>query len=298
MPLYTYEKTLKTSDLNDDISFEPKNEVKTFEVTNLQGFNNENSMPSIWNVPQKTYSLLDNLATKSKLANVLIPALFILAGGFFIFKEFSPDIKQTLQERNGLLAQGTISPVSDEYINLSEYISNPVGLSKLTEEALSEHVLLDDQTSLAYDGIFYISIPALGFERLPVKANVDSTNEDTYLPALNQTLGHFKGTGLPISDIKNNMVIYGHSASSNYNPQRNDPVVGFSFLHELKVGDDIFIEIEGKRYHYKMYRSKIVEPTDVSIITGTPGKKTLTLFTCWPQGNNSSRYVAVAREAD
>ncbi len=296
MALYTYEKNIKSSDLKDNVSFEPKD--KTFEVSNLHGDNSVNALPSIWEVPQKTYSLLDTLGTKSKLANIMIPALFILAGGFFIFKEFSPDLKQTIQERNGLLAQGTISPVSDEYINLSEYISNPVGLSQLTSEALNEHVLLEDQTSLSYEGTFYISIPALEFERLPVKANVDSTSESTYQQALNQSLGHFKGTSLPVSDVENNMVIYGHSAGSNYNPQRNDPVVAFSFLHELKVGDDIFIEIEGKRYHYKMYRSKIVEPTDVSIITGTPGKKTLTLFTCWPQGNNSSRYVAIAREAD
>src|SRR5690606_20263638 len=132
--------------------------------------------------------------------------------------------------------------------------------------------------------------------RLPVEANVDSSSEESYNLALQDSLAHFKGTGLPISDVQNNIVIYGHSASPNYNPRRTDPEVAFSYLPELKVGDDIIIEIEGKEYRFKMYRSKIVEPDDTSVITGTKGKRTLTLFTCYPIGANSQRYVALARE--
>lgn len=72
-------------------------------------------------------------------------------------------------------------------------------------------------------------------------------------------------------------------------------MVAFSFLPDLKVGDEITIEIDGKTFTYQMFRSKIVEPNDLSIITGTAGKGTLTLFTCFPLGSDAKRYTAVAR---
>ena len=155
----------------------------------------------------------------------------------------------------------------------------------------------NDLKSLSYKGNFFISIPSIGLNRLAVEANVDSTTEDSYNNALKDSLAHFKNTGLPISEIKNNIVIYGHSASPNYNPQRSDPEVAFSFLTEMKVGDKIIIEIEGEKHEFTMSRSKIVKPDDVSIITGTKGKRTLTLFTCYPAGNNTERYVIIARES-
>jgi LPXTG-site transpeptidase (sortase) family protein len=96
--------------------------------------------------------------------------------------------------------------------------------------------------------------------------------------------------------VENNIVIYGHSASPNYGPKPTDPYVAFSFLPDIKVGDDIYIEMSGQEYHFKTYRNKIVEPNDTSIITGTKGNRTLTLFTCFPLGSNSQRFVSIARE--
>ncbi|MDQ7020338.1 MAG: sortase [Candidatus Dojkabacteria bacterium] len=79
------------------------------------------------------------------------------------------------------------------------------------------------------------------------------------------------------------------------NPSTDNPMVAFSYLHRLKVGDDIYLEIDGVEYHYRMRRSKIVDPNDLSIITGSKGSKTLTLFTCHKPGDNKERYVAIAR---
>lgn len=253
---------------------------------------------SIWQTPKTSYNLIQSIVNSSKIANIVIPTFFILLGVYFIGKQFAPEIKAYFEDKTKVYQQGYISPVSEEYLKRLEYVSNPAGLTELTQNALEQHILQEDTISENYRGIFYISIPALGFDRLPIDANVDSTSESAYQSALEDSLAHFKGTGLPISNVENNIVVYGHSANASYGPRRDDAYVAFSFLHELRVGDDIYLEIEGKTYHYKMYKSNIVEPNDVSIITGTRGKRTLTLFTCWPGGDNNSRYVAIARPVD
>lgn len=250
---------------------------------------------TMWSVLKGVYASLEDMSSKTRVASILIPGIFILAGGIFIYQQFFPDIQQSLLQSSGYYDRGSVAAVDDTYIDISKYISNPKNLSSLTSNALSLNILQPDPTSLNYNGIFYISIPSIGLNRLPVQSNVDSSSEDAYNAVLNNTLAHFKSTGLPISDIKNNIVIYGHSASPNLNPSRTTPLMAFSFIPELQVGDEIIIEIEGKEYMYRMFSSKVVAPNETSIITGTKGRGTLTLFTCFPAGTDRERYVVVGK---
>jgi LPXTG-site transpeptidase (sortase) family protein len=285
MALYNYQKTKTARNFQ-----RPSDEflLKDFKVK-------KSIVRQILDIPLGVYSDLVSVMKKSSVANLVIPIVFIGLGGAFIYKEFFPDIQAALKTSNGYLAQGNVSPVSEQYLNIENYISKPLGFKELTIEALNEHTLETDTKSLDYNGVFYLTVPSIGINRLPVQSNVDSTTESVYNQVLLTKLAHFKSTGLPISDIKNNMLIYGHSASPNYNPNPSDPEVAFSFLPDLKVGDEITIEMEGQEYKYIMSSSKIVKPTDTSVITGVKGRKTLTLVTCFPLGSNENRYVAVAR---
>lgn len=286
MSLYSYDKSDNFNSKNIDDFIIDKNLWETDSKVTLVSLVN-----GIYNSVKKT-------ASSSRIASIIIPSIFIFAGIGFIYRQLYPEIQQSIAQTEGYLNQGTISPVSDEYIDLGQFISKPSSFADLTKKALSENVLLDDNISQHYQGIFYISIPSLGIDRLPVTANVDSTAEQSYLPILTSSLAHFKSTGLPISNVQNNIVVYGHSISQTYAPSANNPMVAFSLLPNLKVGDEIFLEIDGQTFKFKMQRSKIVDPSDVSILTGTKGKRTLTLFTCYPAGNNAQRYVAVARPVD
>lgn len=250
---------------------------------------------NIWSIGVEGYEQLQNVSRSSKLTNFLIPLIFIFSGFFLIWQYAHGEIVTVLQEINGNLTQGNSTIVDYDYIDLSNYISNPEGLDIVAREAFREDVLLEDPVSNEYNGVFYITIPALGINRLPVQANVDSTTETSYSSVLERSLAHFENTGLPISDVQNNIVIYGHSASAGYNPSPADPVVAFSFLRNLTVGDEIIIEIEGETHTFKMYKSKVVEPTDFSIINGETNRRQLTLFTCDPPGNNSHRLAVMAR---
>jgi LPXTG-site transpeptidase (sortase) family protein len=104
-----------------------------------------------------------------------------------------------------------------------------------------------------------------------------------------------EGTGLPVSDVENNIVVYGHSANGDYFQRTQDPAGAFSRLQRIKFGDEITITMEGRTTKYKVSKTKIVNPDETSIITGPGGEQTLTLFTCFPNGNPSKRFVVIAR---
>jgi sortase A len=245
----------------------------------------------------RAYEGLKKLVNTSTSAGLIIPGIFVLAGLGLIYFQIQPTLTGTIKESVGYYNQGTINLVQESYIqNQMQYISNPGAdyFKQLTEDAFNaQHVV--DTISPTYSGKLYLTIPSLGFNRLPIAANIDSSSEEAYNSVLTNALAHFKGTSLPFSSEKSNIVIYGHSASGNYHPTASDVLAAFSFLPDLKVGDMIILEMNGIEYKYQMVKSKIVLPNDISIITGDGNKETLTLFTCYPPGNRSHRYVAVAR---
>lgn len=289
MKKYTY---------GNNINYNRKNRDEIIiDVTKYRNLFLEQEKITIGKIINSIYQEIINLTSSSKVASFIIPFILIITGFIFIYRQVFPEIQQVLIKNIGYLDQGNISPVSEEFINFNVFIGKAENLETLTKEALNTNILIPDNTSLSYQKTFYISIPSIGINKLPVSPNVDSTSESIYGPILEKTLAHFKSTGLPFSEVKNNIVIYGHSTSLNYNPGRNNPMLAFSFLPELKIGDEILLHIENNDYKFIVSRTRIVEPTDISIINGVKGRRTLTLFTCYPLGSNSNRFVVVARES-
>lgn len=253
---------------------------------------------TIWMLAAGGINDLKYLVSTSSIAGMIIPGVLIAIGLFLLGQQIVPEVDNYLRESAGQFNQGTTPLVAGAYISeRSQYLSDPGSdyFRQISETALKQNIILEDPISNNYTGTFYLTIPSLRFERLPVQSNVESSVESVYQSVLETKLAHYKGTGLPISDVDNNIVIYGHSARPTYQPRPNDPLSAFSFLSDLKIGDEIILEAEGKEYRYVMSRSKIIEPNDVEVIFGEPGKESLTLFTCYPNGNNSHRYVAIAK---
>lgn len=232
----------------------------------------------------------------SKFIGALIPVFLIVAGFSMIYQQFFPDFKEYLKLKVDYYDTTNVALASENYVSRAEYISNPGAeyFKELKDEAYATNQLLADPVSNKYKGKFQLSIPSLGIKDVQVIANVESGVEEIYDSYLEGGLAHFNGTGLPISDMKNNTVIYGHSASGNYYERTKDPTASFSELKNVKIGDEIMVKMEGKEYKYRVAKSKIVQPHDVSIVTGEIGKDTLTLFTCYPDGNSANRFVVVA----
>lgn len=278
----------------------PIEEYATAEVIPVMPTERSTQPITLWSLAVGIKNDLVELVQTSSIAGLIVPAVFILLGFVILGQQVLPEIDQQLKRVAGYYDQGTTPLVGGEYIaERIKYLSDPGAkyFQELTNNALKQDILQSDPFSNSYHGTLYLTIPALGFSRLPIEANVESGVESVYNSVLKTKLAHFKSTGLPASNVQNNIVIYGHSARSNYKATPNDPTAAFSFLTNLKIGDEIFLEMNGTQYKFVMTRSKIVEPDDTEIVTGSPGRRTLTLFTCYPSGVNSNRYVAIARPA-
>jgi LPXTG-site transpeptidase (sortase) family protein len=247
-----------------------------------------------------TLSDLNHLLISSRVAGFFVPLLLILFGFSIIYKQVWPDIDQVLRQWAGYYDTESVSLVAGDYVERTKFLSNPGEgyFKKLASDANQAGDLLPDPIASSYNGTFKISIESLGLKNLPVIANVDSGGNESYLKALTKSMAHFKGTGLPISPVKNNFVVYGHSASGDYYERTHDIAASFTLLNKIKIGAIISVEMDGKTYQYRVNKSKIVQPDDVSIVVGTPGKRTLTLFTCFPNGNNAQRFVVVANPVE
>lgn len=237
-----------------------------------------------------------NLMVKSKVAGFLVPLIMILFGINIIFKQVWPEVEQQIRLYFGGYNTESLALVEGEYISREKYLSNPGSefFKSISEQTETKNILLSDPESAKYKGRFSISIPSLDLNNLPVTGNVDSGDEKSYQSALAKGLAHFKGTGLPFSPINNNIVIYGHSSSGDYYERTKDVAGAFSRLNKIKIGDMIEIKMNGQTYKFRVTKSKIVDPDETEIITGTTNKRTLTLFTCFPNGNSAQRFVAIA----
>lgn len=249
------------------------------------------------NVFGAMYGGLKKLVASSSGTGMLLPLLLIAGGIGFIYMQVQPSLKEEVRTALNLTNQGNVALVSSDYIeNRLQYVSNPGAdyFRKLTEAAIQSGQFITDTESMAFSGTFYISIPKLGINRMPVQSNVDSTDSNIYNRVLDSKLAHFKGSSLPFVANPGNIVVYGHSVGGSYVPKANDVVSAFTFLPELKVGDEVLVEISGQTHKYVMRRSRVVMPDDVSILASTPGQELLTLFTCYPPGSRDKRLVISA----
>jgi sortase A len=98
--------------------------------------------------------------------------------------------------------------------------------------------------------------------------------------------GHLENTPLP--GLPGNAAIAGHRDTH------------FRILKDIKPGDEISIERAGKRTVFQVTNTKIVRPTDVSVLNAT-AEPTLTLITCYPfyyVGHAPKRFIVRAALAE
>ena len=85
-----------------------------------------------------------------------------------------------------------------------------------------------------------------------------------------------------------NTVIFGHRFLKLPPSQET-----FFRLNEVKVGDSIEIDWEGKTYTYRVTETKVVAPDDLSVLEQTAEPR-ITLITCTPVFSTKSRLIVIA----
>lgn len=138
------------------------------------------------------------------------------------------------------------------------------------------------------NGVPKISSYNISIPKLKIKdAYVTTIDND-----LDNHLVNYIGTAIPPDN--GTAVIYGHSSLPQlFNPKNYKTI--FATLHNIKVGDEIYVNASGISYRYKIFSITIVEPEDTSIFTQDYNNSYLTLVTCTPPGTTWKRLIVKSR---
>jgi len=116
-------------------------------------------------------------------------------------------------------------------------------------------------------------------------------NESVFLQDLQHGVVHYPETAAPGQE--GNVAIFGHSSGVWWEPGNYKFI--FTLLDKVKIGDKIFIDYQGTRYIYRVYATKVVAPTDLSVLQQGNGHQ-LTLITCTPVGTSTNRLIVSAEQ--
>lgn len=133
-------------------------------------------------------------------------------------------------------------------------------------------------------------IPKINLANVPVVFE-PSIAEAAIQKSLQRGIVHYAGTALP--GERSNAVIVGHSSNDWWEPGSYKFV--FALLEKMAVGDQIQINYQQKKYVYEVTSSKVVEPTEISVLQPT-SEPQLTLITCTPPGTSWKRLVVTAKQ--
>jgi sortase A len=124
-----------------------------------------------------------------------------------------------------------------------------------------------------------LNLPTIG-STLPIVAGVSDDD-------LEKGVGHYTGTALP--DQNDQVVLSGH----------RDTV--FKRLGELKIGDEIIVQMNYGAFTYVVEETFIVAADDRTVIKSTAPIEVLTITTCYPfnfVGNAPERYIVNAKRKE
>lgn len=148
-----------------------------------------------------------------------------------------------------------------------------------------------EQIVIPKDTDFSIVISKIGASA-KIFPNIDSSNEEEFVPVLQEGVAHAKGTVFP--GMKGNIYLFAHSTDNFWNVGVYNAI--FYLLKDMQKGDDVVVFFETIRHNYVVEESFVLDAEDVSYLVNsqnTDGEK-LILQTCWPPGTTWKRLIVVA----
>lgn len=154
---------------------------------------------------------------------------------------------------------------------------------KMTEEAEEQQVAPEagneqggsevNELEPAKDRILRLTVPKMAEIKNDIIPTGKGTNEFLFR---NYAAVRLPFTGFPWQR-EANIYIAGHRVG--YPGTNSD--MAFYDLEDLANGDEIYLEdSDGRKYTYEVFKKKIVEPTDLSVLKRIDGKNVVTLQTC------------------
>jgi LPXTG-site transpeptidase (sortase) family protein len=137
-----------------------------------------------------------------------------------------------------------------------------------------------------FTNVFTISIPALGISNMNV-GHPTSTTAAGVLAPLKNGVGQLYG--LPGGNSK--ILVYGHSSGYSWDTSSFTKI--FRTINQLKAGDRVQLNYQGKIFTYEVTSQQQIDPKDTSAFSGA-GEE-LILYTCWPPDRIDTRLLVRAR---
>ena len=139
------------------------------------------------------------------------------------------------------------------------------------------------------DPNFSIVIPKIG-ANAKILPNINASDENIYLNALNKGVAHTLGTAFPGEG--GHIFLFAHSTDYFWNIGTYNAI--FYLLYKLEKNDEINLFYQGQRYVYRVIGREIVDPSQVQYLTRKTNREFLTLQTCWPPGTTLKRLLIFA----
>lgn len=170
---------------------------------------------------------------------------------------------------------------------------------KLENNSLSPKSLIsnNDDISMDIDVVPYenrLVIPKIG-KNVPL-VNVDARRSLTpdnihnvFMEELKKWVVRYPGTGIPGQEW--NIFIFGHSSNMPWVQSEYNDV--FALLDKLEIWDEMIVYYDQHKYVYSVKEKVTVKPWDVNVTKVEPGKKEMSLVTCWPVWTTWKRLVVV-----
>jgi sortase A len=130
-------------------------------------------------------------------------------------------------------------------------------------------------TEPAGDAIAHLVIPKIGVDKYVV--------DGVTTAQLRKGPGRYPQTAFP--GQPGNAAVAGHRTTYG---------APFYRLNELQPGDEVFVTTRAGQFHYTVAETRIVRPSDVSVLDPTPDNR-LTLTTCNPRFSASNRLVVMSK---
>jgi LPXTG-site transpeptidase (sortase) family protein len=149
------------------------------------------------------------------------------------------------------------------------YVGTQYGQMFFEQRSLEQKWITQQQEQVMHAGPTANQIVQMGLTRISIpKIDLSAiVVEGTDHHALKLGPGHLAGTSF--AGAEGNSVITAHRDTF------------FRHIVELKKGDLIMVQRDGKTYTYEVSSQRIVKPDDVSVIQPTSDNR-LTLITCYP----------------
>lgn len=158
-------------------------------------------------------------------------------------------------------------------------------------KSVSNTPLLIDPSTTAVGPEPKIIIPKINVE-IPIVFDEESTEEAAVQRALEEGVIHYATTANP--GEQGNGAIFGHSSNNILNKGKFK--FAFVLLKRLETGDIFYVQKDGKRFAYRVYKKSVVTPAQVEVLGTQDKPSTMSLITCDPPGTSINRLVVVGEQ--